>query len=58
MLVTIFTSNKKINDLGLDDRIISRIEEKSILVSLPEVSIRQRKAESKQEEFLSRLEED
>lgn len=58
MLVTIFTSNKKINDLGLDERIISRIEEKSILVSLPEVSIRQRKAESKQEEFLSRLEED
>lgn len=58
MLVTIFTSNKKINDLGLDDRIISRIEEKSILVSLPEVSIRQRKAQSKQEEFLSRLEED
>lgn len=58
MLVTIFTSNKKINDLGLDDRIISRIEEKSILVSLPEVSIRQRKAESKQKEFLSRLEED
>lgn len=58
MLVTIFTSNKKINDLGLDDRIISRIEEKSISVSLPEVSIRQRKAESKQKEFLSRLEED
>lgn len=55
MLVTIFTSNKKINDLGLDDRIISRIEEKSILVSLPEVSIRQRKAESKQEEFLKKL---
>lgn len=55
MLVTIFTSNKKINDLGLDERIISRIEEKSISVSLPEVSIRQRKAESKQEEFLKKL---
>ena len=55
MLVTIFTSNKKINDLGLDDRIISRIEEKSILASLPEVSIRQIKAESKQEEFLKKL---
>ena len=55
MLVTIFTSNKKINDLGLDERIISRIEEKSILVSLPEVSIRQIKAESKQEEFLKKL---
>lgn len=55
MLVTIFTSNKKINDLGLDERIISRIEEKSISVSLPEVSIRQIKAESKQEEFLKKL---
>lgn len=55
MLVTIFTSNKKINDLGLDERIISRIEEKSISISLPEVSIRQIKAESKQEEFLKKL---
>lgn len=53
--VTIFTSNKEINDLGLDDRIISRIEEKSIPVRLPEVSIRQKMMQRKQDEFLQSL---
>lgn len=57
-LVTIYTSNKKIPDLGLDDRITSRISAKSYVVHLPEVSIRQKKEEEEKTAFLSRLEED
>lgn len=58
-LVTIYTSNKEIANLGLDDRITSRIEPpRNFIVHLPEVSVRNKDAERKQEEFLSRLKED
>lgn len=58
-LVTIYTSNKEIANLGLDDRITSRIEPpRNFIVHLPEVSVRNKDAERKQKEFLTRLKEE
>lgn len=58
-LVTIYTSNKEIEALGLDDRITSRIEPpRNFIVHLPEVSVRNKDAERKQKEFLTRLKEE
>ena len=53
--VTVITSNVPLSDLNIDDRISSRINAKNIIIKLPEVSIRQRKADNKKREFVDRL---
>lgn len=53
--VTIITSNVPISKLNIDDRISSRINAKNIILKLPEVSIRQRKADDKKKQFIDRL---
>ena len=53
--VTIITSNMPLSELNIDDRISSRINAKNIIIKLPEVSIRQRKADNKKREFVDRL---
>lgn len=40
--ITIFTSNYRINDLRCDERIISRIREKTLEIPFPEESVRDR----------------
>jgi len=50
--ITIFTSNKPPEGLNLDKRTIGRIINKSIVLRMPEESIRDRKAKEKQETFL------
>lgn len=51
-LITIYTSNIKPSNLKLNDRIKSRINETSIPIALPEVSIRDIKARKENKEFL------
>lgn len=51
-LVTFYTSNMAPENLNLDDRIINRIIKSSIVVQLPEESIRLKKARDEQEKFL------
>jgi len=53
--VTIITSNLALTGLDMDERITSRINAKSIIVNLPDVSIRGRQAERKKGEFINRL---
>lgn len=53
--VTIYTSNVKMDSLKLDGRITERINDRSIPVNLPEVSIRAKKAKQKHDEFLKKL---
>lgn len=50
--VIIFTSNMCPEDLNLDDRIIDRIMKKSVVLQMPEESIRNRKAKEEQDSFL------
>lgn len=54
-LITIYTSNKKYMDMGIDDRITDRIDATSHLLALPEVPIRHRKKQSEKEEFINGL---
>lgn len=51
-LVTFYTSNMPPENLNLDDRIINRIIKSSIVVQLPEESVRLKKARNEQEAFL------
>lgn len=51
-LVTFYTSNMPPENLNLDERIINRIIKSSIVVQLPEESIRLKKARDEQEKFL------
>lgn len=51
-LVTFYTSNMAPENLNLDDRIINRIVKSSIVIQLPEESIRLKKAKNEQEAFL------
>ena len=53
--VTIITSNLPLQELDIDDRISSRINAKSIILQLPEMSVRQKKADLKKREFIDRL---
>lgn len=50
--VIIFTSNKPPESLNLDSRTIGRIVKKSIVLQMPEESIRDREAREEQEDFL------
>lgn len=51
--VIIFTSNMCPEDLNLDDRTIDRIMKKSVVLQMPEESIRSREAKEEQDSFLS-----
>lgn len=55
LLPTIFTSNYSIENLGIDSRIVSRIEAMSIPLKLPEKSIRSMKAKEENRDFLKGL---
>ena len=50
--ITIFTSNAQPEDLNLNPRTVDRIRRCSIVLQMPEESIRRRKAEAEQERFL------
>lgn len=50
--IIIFTSNMCPEDLNLDDRTISRVVDKSIVLQMPEESIREKKARKEQDKFL------
>ena len=50
--VTIFTSNMCPEDLNLDNRTIDRIMKKSVVLQMPEESIRSKRAKEEQESFL------
>lgn len=54
-LVTVITSNEKIQNLRTDERIIDRIYKMAIQVEIPEVAIRTKLAESENFEFLEEL---
>lgn len=54
-LVTIFTSNSKIDGLKLEDRTKNRIQKSVIVVHMPEESIRAQKATDEQKAFLERI---
>lgn len=54
-LVTIFTSNVKVDGLDIDDRIIDRIGKMTIPLVMPEESIRRRLAEDENQEFLKNI---
>lgn len=54
-LVTIYTSNLAMDKLCIGDRAISRIKEKSFVINVPEVSIRDMQTNKKHEEFRSKL---
>lgn len=50
--IIIFTSNMCPEDLKMDDKTISRIKKKSIVLWMPEESIRDREAKEEQDNFL------
>lgn len=50
--ITLFTSNMQPEDLNLNSRTVDRIRRCSIVLQMPEESIRRRKAEAEQERFL------
>lgn len=54
-LVTIYTSNLAMDKLSIGDRAISRIKEKSFIINIPEVSIRDMQTNKKHDEFRSKL---
>lgn len=54
-LVTIFTSNMKINELQIDDRVSSRIDKISQLIPLPEYSYRNKQSHDEKIEFYKEL---
>ena len=53
--VTIFTSNMCPEDLNLDDRTIDRIMKKSVVLQIPEESIRRKEAKEEQDGFLKEI---
>lgn len=54
-LVTIYTSNMPVENLNIDDRTKDRIIKSSIVFKLPEESIRRKKAENEQNDFLNKI---
>ena len=54
-LVTLITSNLPPENLNLNFRIVDRILKSSIVLQMPEVSVRRAQAEREQERFLSKL---
>ena len=56
-LVTIYTSNVRSNNLKMDGRTISRIDELTYLLSLPEKSIRREKSSEVKKELMEKIRE-
>lgn len=54
-LVTLYTSNTKINELRIDDRVISRIDKMCQNLPLPEYSFRSRKAHDEKMDFYKEI---
>ena len=54
-LVTIYTSNIPIEELEVDERIVSRIHQKSVMLRLPEYSHRGKVAELVKDQFLHEI---
>lgn len=54
-LVTIFTSNVKVVNLDLDDRIVDRINKMTFQMSLPEYCVRAKEANEQKTEFMKEL---
>lgn len=54
-LVTIYTSNVRVGNLELDDRIVDRINGTTLQVSLPEFCVRTKEANEKKKSFLEEL---
>ena len=54
-LVTLFTSNLKVGELRVDDRISSRIDKMSQSIPLPEYSFRSKKSYDEKKDFYSEL---
>lgn len=54
--VTIYTSNQTIDTLRYDERIVSRIKERSFLISFPDESVRELIADQNNREMLERIE--
>ena len=54
-LVTLITSNLPPENLNLNFRIVDRVLKSSIILQMPEVSVRRAQAEREQEKFLSKL---
>ena len=53
--MTIYTSNLKIDDLKIDDRIKDRIEATSYIVNLPETPVRKNKSEADKNKLMDDL---
>lgn len=53
--ITIYTSNMAPENLNLEDRVKSRIIDRSIVIQMPEESIRLRKSQQRQQKFLQAL---
>ncbi len=51
----IFTSNMPPEKLNVDSRTVDRIQKMSIVLQMPEESIRLKKAQAEQNEFLRRI---
>lgn len=54
-LVTIYTSNMSVENLNVDDRTKDRIIKTSVVIQMPEESIRRKKAKSEQDKFLENI---
>jgi DNA replication protein DnaC len=54
-LVTIFTSNVKVGELNIDDRVRSRIDKLSQLIPLPEYSFRNKEAHEEKLELFKEI---
>ena len=54
-LVTMFTSNMSVENLNVDDRTKDRIIKSSVVVQMPEESIRRKKAKNEQDKFLENI---
>lgn len=54
-VVTIYTSNMPVEDLNVDDRTIDRIIKSSIVIQMPEESIRRKRAKNEQDRFLAEI---
>lgn len=54
-LVTVYTSNLRINELEIDDRIIDRINKTAIEFPLPEYNVRSREANKEKIDFFRKL---
>ena len=53
--ITIFTSNYRMDDLKLDDRIVNRIEKMALPIEFPAESIRSAIARKENSDLLDRL---